>query len=81
MRIWESKDKESWIEETYILAMHTPYGSKYSFSMLRRFLNIVDSKNEALVIIPRDDIFNLFIKHYRLTLIDSTTKLYKAERY
>ena len=75
MRVWEENGE--WIEETYILAMHS---EKYSRKMIRKFLEITNDKTEAMVIIPTDEIYNLFVKHYNLTLVNEETKLYIATR-
>lgn len=79
MRIWE--EDGCWIEENYVLAMHTPVGVKYPIKMLKKFINVVKDKTEAMVLIPREDIFNLFNKHYDLTFINDTVngKLYLAK--
>jgi hypothetical protein len=79
MRVWE--DGECWIEETYVFSMHTPEGIKYPRGMLKKFLQLTKDKEEAIVHIPTDEIFDLFIKHYRLTPISIEDKTYKAERY
>ena len=76
MRVWE-KDG-CWIEETYVFAMHTPEGTKYPFEMLRQFMKIARSKTEGMVMIPtnRDDIFNLFSKHFKLEPVNRDIGLY-----
>ena len=78
MTVWE--EDGCWIQESYILAMHTPIGVKYPRKMLRKFLEITKDKTEAMVNIPNDDIYKLFIKHYNLELIDDNNKLYLATR-
>lgn len=79
MRVWE--EDGCWIEESYVLAMHTPEGTKYPIRMLKKFLQVVKNRTEAIVVIPREDIFKLFDKHYNLTFIEDTAngKLYLAK--
>jgi len=78
MRVFD--EEEGFIEEQYILTMHTYEGFKYTHRMLKKVLEVTKDKSELYTILPEERFVKFFRKHYVVDLVDPNTNLYKFTR-